>query len=113
MSHPHLASQPGSLLRRTRDVLYRDHQGQVVSLPRADRLTKGELVDLVDRIRRVLWFREELAGGDEEHIPNFVSAPDLDNGGVGGADGVDLVVGILDSVGLNPNPIDLRSDEAA
>lgn len=108
-----LPHQPGSAIRRTRDVLWRDHHGQAVSLSRLDCLSKRELVDLVERIRSALWFREEISHYDEEKNAHFVSAPDLDNGGAGGADGVDLVVGILDSAGLNPNPVDLRGDEAA
>lgn len=91
---------PGQSLCEDAREIWCDHQHRIVTLRRVDQLTKRELVSLVERIRSTLWFSEEtIEEGGEVQV---VNAPNVDDGGVGGADAVDLVVEILGSLDLNP-----------
>jgi hypothetical protein len=89
----------GSKRIRTHDI-WRDHRGRLVFMKRLDRMPKRQLAGLVERLRNTLWMNQQEIEVDGE--TGLVEIPDIEQGGVGGAEAVDLITELLGQFGLNP-----------
>lgn len=100
-----LPTVPGTHVRTREEEIWRDEADRLVALRRIDRLTRAQLQDIVERVRNTLWMRMRNTEGDEEAEEQSAinpEVPDVDEGGVGGADAVDLILEVLDGYDLNP-----------